>query len=89
MSVTPPLIEALEALLDETPRNFGYLRTTWSSELLAKALYEYYELQIHASTVRRALRRTDFRWRRARPTLHKRDPRKAQKLAAIEQAVRV
>jgi hypothetical protein len=27
-----------------------------------------------SSTVRRALRRTEFRWRRARPTLHQRDP---------------
>ena len=86
-AVTDRLIEALETLLDETPRNFGYLRTTWSSELLAKALYEYYELEIHSSTVRRALCRTAFRWRRARPTLHKRDPRKAEKLAAIQQAI--
>ncbi len=85
--VTDGLMEALETLLDETPRTFGYLRTTWSSELLAKALYEYFELEIHASTVRRALRRTAFRWRRARPTLHKRDPRKAEKLAAIQAAI--
>jgi transposase len=86
-AVTERLLEALETLLDETPRHFGYLRTTWSSELLAKALYEYYALEIHPSTVRRALRRTAFRWRRARPTLHKRDPRKAEKLAAIQHAI--
>lgn len=85
--VTERLLRALETLLDETPRNFGYLRTTWSSELLAKALYEYFEIEIHCSTVRRALRRTEFRWRRARPTLHIRDPRKAEKLAAIQQAI--
>jgi transposase len=85
--VTDTLMDALETLLDETPRNFGYLRTTWSSELLAKALYEYYGLELHSSTVRRVLRRTAFRWRRARPTLHKRDPRKAEKLAAIQQAI--
>lgn len=85
--VTRTLKEALEGLLDETPRTFGYLRTTWSSELLAKALLEHFGLEIHASTVRRALRRTDFRWRRARPTLHKRDPRKAEKLAAIQEAI--
>ena len=86
-TVTEKLLEAMATLLDETPRNFGYLRTTWSSELLAKALYEYFELEVHSSTVRRALRHTAFRWRRARPTLHKRDPRKAEKLAAIQQAI--
>ena len=85
--VTDALMEALEGLLDETPRTFGFLRTTWSSELLAKALYEYHGLELHASTVRRALRRTAFRWRRARPTLCIRDPRKAEKLAAIQEAI--
>lgn len=86
-TVTEQLLDALVMLLEETPRDFGYLRTTWSSELLAKALYEYYELEAHSSTIRRALRHTAFRWRRARPTLHKRDPRKAEKIEAIQQAV--
>lgn len=87
VTVTDELLEALESLLDTTPRQFGYLRTTWSSELLSKALYEQHAMTIHPSTVRRALRRTEFRWRRARPTLHKRDPRKAEKLQAIQAAI--
>ena len=86
-TVTASLIEALEALLDETPRTFGYLRTTWSSELLSVALNEHHGLVIHPSTVRRAMQRTEFRWRRARPTLCKRDPRKAEKLQAIGEAI--
>ena len=52
-AVTQRLMEALETLLDETPRKFGYLRTTWSSELLAKALSEHYELAIHFRRDRR------------------------------------
>jgi transposase len=86
-TVTATLIKALEALLDETPRTFGYLRSTWSSELLSVALNEHYGLAIHPSTVRRAMRRTEFRWRRARPTLCIRDPRKAEKLQAIHDAI--
>ena len=71
--VTTTLLESLEALLDETPRTYGYLRTTWSSELLALALREYDAVVIHPSTVRRALRRSAFRWRRARPTVQPSD----------------
>ncbi len=86
-TVTDELLTALEQLLDETPRRFGYLRSTWSSELLARALRERHGLSIHPSTVRRAIRRTEFRWRRARPTLCKRDPRRAEKLEAIQSAI--
>lgn len=53
--VTNLLLEQLEDLLDETPRKFGYLRRTWSSELLASALRGVYGIVIHPSTVRRAL----------------------------------
>lgn len=61
--------------------------TTWNSELLSVVLAERHDIAIHPSTVRRALARTTFRWRRARPTLNKRDPRKAEKLEAIQQAI--
>ena len=87
VTVTDEVYQALETLLDETPRRYGYLRTTWSSELLAKALEAYYAVTIHPSTVRRALRQSAFRWRRARPTLCKRDPRRAEKLQAIQTAI--
>ena len=86
-TVTENLIQCLEGLLDEPPRSSGYLRTTWSSELLSLALREHHDLVVHASTIRRALRCTEFRWRRARPTLCLRDPAKAEKLQAIQQAI--
>ncbi|MCH9673510.1 MAG: IS630 family transposase [Gammaproteobacteria bacterium] len=85
--VTDSLLAALNELLDDTPRQHGYLRSTWSSELLAMALQEIHGIVIHPSTVRRALRRSDFRWRRARPTLCMRDPAKADKLKAIQNAL--
>ena len=84
VTVTPELMEALEGLLHDTPQALGYLRTTWSSELLSRALKVRHGFDIHPSTVRRVIGRTDFRWRRARPTLTKRDPRLAEKLQAIE-----
>jgi transposase len=77
----------LTELVKISPRTLGYLRSRWSSELLAKELTTHGGIQVHASTVRRWLVRIDIRWRRARPTLHIRDPRKAERLQAINKAL--
>ncbi len=86
-TVTDELVEQIHQFLTTTPQAYGYLRSSWSSELLAKALNETLGRPIHASTVRRLLPRLGYRWRRARPTLCKRDPRKAEKLKAIQRAI--
>ena len=86
-TVNDALVEAVLALLDTTPQALGYLRSNWSSELLAKALEEQYRLSVHASTVRRLLPKLGFGWRRARPTLCKRDPRKSVRIKAINAAL--
>ncbi len=87
-TVTPLLIDRLRCLLKQTPRDVGYLRSTWTSELLAKELHRALGSRVHASTLRRLLSRIGYAWRRARPTLCIRDPRKAERLAAIERALR-
>jgi len=86
-TVTDELADALQQLLLETPQAWGYLRSTWSSELLAVALAEHHGFDVHASTVRRLLPRLGYAWRRARPTLHRHDPRKNRRLAAIHEAL--
>ena len=79
-TVTPELLHAMDELLSHAPGDYGYLRSSWSSELLAKVLHTHFGLQVHPSTVRRALNRSGYAWRRARPTLYKRDPKKTEKL---------
>ena len=86
-TVTDALVTALHWLLERRPEELGYLRSTWRSELMAKALVEHFGLTAHASTLRRVLGRLGWVWRRARPTLCKRDPDKAEKLARIEAAL--
>ena len=81
------LLEELGALVRMSPRELGYLRSRWSSELLVVELEKRQGIEVHASTVRRWLRRLAFGWRRARPTLCKRDPRKSQRLRAITRAL--
>lgn len=85
---TDALGEAVCEVLDKTPQDFGYLRSRWSSELLSLVLQRDYAIEVHASTLRRALPRLGFVWRRARPTLNRRDPRKNAKLQAIAKVLR-
>lgn len=86
-TVNEAVVSCVRQLLESTPRAHGYLRSRWSSELLAQALKRQLGIAIHASTVRRLLPRLGFGWRRARPTLYKRDHYKQQKLQAIDRAL--
>lgn len=84
---SPEVITLVCRLLKQLPRELGYLRSTWSSELLALEVVRQSGVRIHASTIRRLLPRLAYGWRRARPTLCLRDPRKSERLSAIEQAL--
>jgi transposase len=81
------LLEHLEELVGTEPQELGYLRSRWSSELLALELEKRTGTEVHATTVRRWLKRLGFGYRRARPTLCKRDPRKSRRLRAIGAAL--
>ena len=86
-TLTDEVVELVRELLRTKPQKLGYLRSRWSSELLAQVVAERLSVAVHSSTLRRLLPRLGLRWRRARPTLHLRDPRKAERLAAIEAAL--
>ena len=87
-TVTDEVLRCLTQLLESTPESFGYLRATWTSELLAQELERQLAVVIHASTVRRLLPRLGYVWRRSRPVLVRRDPQKNRKLRAIARALR-
>lgn len=84
---TEEVLTRLSILVESTPADYGYLRSRWSSELLARELARQLGLRVHATTIRRWLSRLDYRWRRARPTLYKRDPRKTERMRAINAAL--
>jgi len=86
-TVTEPVLEQLRQLLEQTPEDEGYLRATWTSELLAIELARRTGVVIHASTVRRLLPRLGYVWRRARPILVRRDANKNRKMRAIRRAL--
>jgi transposase len=61
--------ERVEHLVEEdSPTDHGWLRSRWSCKLIALQLFgERAVLLVSPETVRRALRRLGFRWRRPRP----------------------
>ena len=87
-TVTGEVIKKINELLADSPKDYGYLRSDWSSELLALEVRRQLGCEIHASTVRRLLPKLGFAWTRARPILIRRDPSKNRKLRAIRRALR-
>ena len=59
----------LRELVDLTPRDFGYLRPTWTRELLVKVMARETGTRIHPATMSRALKKIRARRGRPRPTV--------------------
>lgn len=59
-----------------TPRAFGFLRSRWCCAVVTLALWQTCRLDVSRETVRRWLHRADLVWRRPRPVLKRRDPRR-------------
>ena len=87
-TVSETLCATLLELVQKEPGDYGYLRSRWTSEMLAAQLYEILGVPIHASTVRRLLPRLGVQWNRARPTLCIKDRSKARKMKAIKKALK-
>jgi len=86
-TVNERLCATLLALVQAKPGDYGYLRSRWTTEMLAEAVYDTLAIPIHASTVRRLLPKLGVVWNRARPTLCIQDRRKARKMKAIRKAL--
>lgn len=55
------VLSMLETIVREDPRELGYLRSRWSSQLLARELESRSSVEVHATTVRRWLARLRYR----------------------------
>ncbi len=86
-TVTESLCAYLLTLVTELPSKYGFGRSRWTSEMLALQIEAALSVPIHSSTVRRLLPKLGVVWNRARPTLCIKDPHKARKMQAIEQAL--
>ncbi len=68
----------LEGLLAESPQDHGYPHTTWTLPLLQEAIEIATDLRVSQETLRRALRRMDYLWKRPRYDLAP-DPQREKK----------
>jgi putative transposase len=66
-----------------TPSFFGLVRSRWCCSALVLVLVETYHVRVSRETVRRWLHREQLVWRRPRPVLGPKDPRRAQKLRKL------
>jgi len=88
-----PLLDELahkridELVEGESPTEHGWLRSRWSCSLLMLQLLRERALLLSRETVRRALHRLDFRWRRPRPIPPSKDPE--QKRKRLEEILRM
>jgi transposase len=62
-------LSILYDVVDGSPRDYGYLRSTWTQELLAKVMEKRTGVSVHRSTMSRALATIGARLGRPRPTV--------------------
>jgi transposase len=72
----------------QSPRDFGFYRSRWTCGTVVVLLAEDYGVRTSRETVRRRLHNEDLVWRRPRPVLGPKDPRRSQKLRAIRSLLR-
>lgn len=86
-SAAPPEDAWLPAMKDwlqqATPQDFGYFRQRWTCAILAEVLAWEKGVRVSPETVRRALHRAGWVWRRPRPVLGPTDPDYAEKIQEL------
>ena len=81
------ILHILPFLVQRSPQDFGWLRSRWSTELLALIVNRLFNVTLHPATLHRYLKQAGIVWRRATPTLKIKDPHYDEKHLAIEQAL--
>jgi putative transposase len=71
-----------------TPSSFGLARSRWCCSALVLVLFEAHHVRVSRETVRRWLHREQLVWRRPRPVLGPKDPRRAEKLRQLRGLLR-
>jgi putative transposase len=66
-----------------TPRDFGFYRSRWTCGTVVLLLREDHDVRVSRETVRRWLHEQDLVYRRPRPVLGPKDPKRARKVREI------
>jgi transposase len=79
------LAVAVAWITTKSPREFGFLRSRWSCEVVAMLMLRRYHLKLSRETVRRWLHRAGLVYRRPRPVLKPDPEERRAKLAELRQ----
>lgn len=78
--------QEIKRVIKESPTKEGYNASRWTAPRLARHLEDRFGVEVHPETVRRALRRLQFSWKRPRRELPP-DPDYAEHAQALVEAV--
>jgi transposase len=73
-------------VIDHDPRKYNYSSTTWTAGLLAKYIHEKHNFSASYNSIRRALDRLGFKWKRPRYTLSNRPSNWKRKKGGLNKA---
>jgi transposase len=70
----------LSRVMGKNPKKLGYGFTRWTVANLGQHLYAHLHIQVHPETVRRAVKRLGYRYKRPKLSLkHKQDPHEVRR----------
>jgi len=67
--VGPEVLAGIVALLQHTPERYGFLRPTWTLELLARVIAQELQVTLSVGHVWKVVKRLKVRWGRPRPVV--------------------
>ena len=74
---------AVAWVTEQTPRAFGLFRSRWSCATAVLLLWQEHRVRVSRETVRQWLCRHELVWRRPRPVIGPKDPRREEILAEL------
>ncbi len=67
--------EVVPQLLETNPAEAGYRATGWTNRVLCDYIYRHYHIRVSHQTIREAIKRAGYRWKRPRYVLSNRPKR--------------
>jgi transposase len=61
---SPVILRELAALLNTSPRQYGYPHAEWTASLLTKVMYHTHAMEVSPKTMRRCLQQLHYVWKR-------------------------
>jgi transposase len=74
---------AVTWVLEQTPRAFGLFRSRWACVTVVLLLWQEHRVRVSRETVRQWLHRHELVWRRPRPVVGPKDPKREEILAEL------